>query len=188
VAAAAGDPGAARAAGRGGGRLTRRLSGGSIVAGAVRRHRHRHRQARRDLRQRGPEGAAEELSHFVVAVRDLAAAPLESWGPALRRAAVLGAAGANVDLVAWRDDGALGIRTWERGVEGETLSCGSGAVAAAAVAFFREGRREVRVVPRSGVPLVVQFPLAGSAILEGDARVVLEGSVGPESVSGYPPC
>jgi diaminopimelate epimerase len=127
----------------------------------------------------------------VLEARDLAVAPLSTLGPALRSHPEFGVAGTNVDLVAWRADGALGIRTWERGVEGETLSCGSGAVAAALWAALTEGRRDVRIVPASGVPLRVAVegpPEAPTgAVLEGDARRVFEGTLEDEGVWGFQP-
>ncbi|REJ75006.1 MAG: diaminopimelate epimerase [Acidobacteria bacterium] len=58
---------------------------------------------------------------------------IAAHAPALRHHPALGDAGANVDFVRPLDD-LLELRTWERGVEGETLACGSGAVAAALVA------------------------------------------------------
>jgi diaminopimelate epimerase len=94
-----------------------------------------------------------------------------------------------VDLVAWHAGELLGIRTWERGVEGETLSCGSGALAAALVAFQQTGRSRVQVVPASGVPLRIELGPEdpAKATLTGDARVVFEGTITGEGVEGFDP-
>jgi diaminopimelate epimerase len=129
------------------------------------------------------------VPHFVVAVADAARAPLESLGPALRRHPRFGVEGTNVDLLERRSDG-IAIRTWERGVEGETLACGSGAVAAAhAARLLGWTDRTVRVLPRSGIPLLVDLPgpaeAPEAAILEGDARVVFEGSLAQEATVGF---
>ena len=70
------------------------------------------------------------VPHFVTPVAGLGAAPLDTWGRALRSHPHFGAEGANVDLVEPRG-GAVAMRTFERGVEGETLACGSGAMATA---------------------------------------------------------
>lgn len=130
------------------------------------------------------------VPHFVAFVRDLGTAPLERWGAWLRGHPRFGSDGTNVDLAEWRPEGSLGVRTWERGVEGETLSCGTGAVAAAFAAHLEDARDRVRIVPASGIPLLVTFegPSAPSrrVLLEGDARIVLEGTLGPESTSGFP--
>jgi diaminopimelate epimerase len=129
------------------------------------------------------------VPHFVLAVENVARAPLEIWGPALRRHPAFGAAGTNVDLAERRPDG-VGVRTWERGVEGETLACGSGAIAAACVA-----RRlgwvggTVRVVPASGIPLLVDLPgpadAPEAAVLEGDARWIFDCTLAPEATEGF---
>lgn len=129
--------------------------------------------------------------HAVVRVPDLRGAPVADLGPAIRRHPSFGERGVNVDFVAWTRDGALGIRTYERGVEAETLSCGSGAVAAAFAARLDGEGDDLRVLPWSGVPLHVRFvgPTAEpfEAVLEGDARVVFQGALPPEGVTGFPP-
>ena len=127
------------------------------------------------------------VPHFVVVDRDFAADALQRWGPPIRRDPVFGPDGANLDLVRRSEDGSLRVRTWERGVEGETLSCGSGAVAAAFVVRLANGPRTARVVPASGIPLTVQLPGApehpDAAILEGDARLIFEGRLGVDAIS-----
>ena len=128
------------------------------------------------------------VPHFVVPVRDLAGTPVVEQGRLLRRHPHFGAAGVNVDFVAWRRDGGLGIRTFERGVEAETLSCGSGAVAAAFAARLDGAAERMLVVPWSDVPLHVT--LAGpadkpvTAVLEGDARFVFEGTLYADALAG----
>jgi diaminopimelate epimerase len=130
------------------------------------------------------------VPHFVVFVPDVAAAPLAVWGPHVRRHPAFGEDGTNLDVVG-RSGEALTVRTWERGVEGETLSCGTGAVASAYALWLAQGRERVRVRPASGVPLEVRFtgtPEApGRAVLEGDARVVFEGTLGPGATEGGEP-
>jgi len=126
------------------------------------------------------------VPHLVLEVDDVREAPLDRWGPALAHHPDFGTPGTNVDVVSAGTDGVLCIRTWERGVEGETLSCGSGAVAGARFLALRHGTGDVRVLPASGVPLRVT--LRGNlAILEGDARVIFDGTLPLEAVSGFPP-
>ena len=102
-----------------------------------------------------------------------------SLGPPLRRHPEL-PEGANVNFVCVRGGSRLSVRTFERGVEAETLSCGSGVVAAAVVAGAERGQvPPVSVATRSGSALVVDFRLEGSlahdVTLTGDARIVYEG-------------
>lgn len=133
--------------------------------------------------------------HFVIFVEDPALAPLDRWGPLIRSHAAVGRVGVNVDVAGWdrssrRGLPVLALRTWERGVEGETLACGSGAVAAAFAARLGGAGEHVVVVPASGVALEVELPGAAqapqAAVLVGDARFVFEGELGDEATSGFP--
>lgn len=73
------------------------------------------------------------VPHYVQRVADLANYDVEGEGRRLRFASELGPQGANVDFIEDREDGRLMIRTYERGVEGETWACGTGVTAAAIV-------------------------------------------------------
>lgn len=119
------------------------------------------------------EGVAREATlveigtpHLVVPLPELPEGEIEELCRPLRHHDALGPEGANVNLVALHDGGRGGIRTFERGVEGETLACGSGAMAAALVlrAAGRAGR-ELALVTRSGATLVV---ILEGAAAEGD--------------------
>jgi diaminopimelate epimerase len=130
------------------------------------------------------------VPHVVIPVAGLASYPLERVGPLLRRHPELGPSGANVDLVEHDERGRIHVRTWERGVENETLSCGTGAVAVAMAARLAGSQDNVVVVPRSGLPLMVTIegdparPI--SASLEGDARFVFEGVLDAEAIVSGP--
>jgi diaminopimelate epimerase len=66
--------------------------------------------------------------------------------------------GTNVNVIELRHHKTIGIRTYERGVEAETLACGTGSVAAALIAHqVYRIKSPVRVEPRSGVRLLVAF-------------------------------
>jgi diaminopimelate epimerase len=106
------------------------------------------------------------VPHAVCFVEDVSTTDLEAMAPPIRHADVF-PEGANVNLAAVREKGFDG-RTFERGVEGETRSCGTGAVAIAAVAR-RLGLADdprVRVSPPGG-ELVVEVPDEGPATLSG---------------------
>ncbi len=130
------------------------------------------------------------VPHVVVAVAGLPSYPLDRMGPSLRRHPGLGPSGANVNLVERDALGRVHVRTWERGVESETLSCGTGAVAVAMAARLDGGPETVVVVPRSGLPLTVTLPgdpvRPGLARLAGDARFVFDGTLDPEAIVSAP--
>jgi len=97
------------------------------------------------------------VPHLVVTVpTGLAALDLASLAPPLRRHPELGPEGANVSFVEVEAADRLSIRSWERGVEGETLSCGTGVVAAALVHLTGRAERQVACRVASGDILVVE--------------------------------
>jgi diaminopimelate epimerase len=118
------------------------------------------------------------VPHFVVPVEDVAGVPLSEWAPPLRSHARFGAAGANVDFVARGADGRVRMRTFERGVEGETLACGSGAIATALWAVSGGSAGPVTVRTAGGDDLEVAFATAThpkAATLTGPAETVFTG-------------
>jgi diaminopimelate epimerase len=120
------------------------------------------------------------VPHFLLPwVGDLDAAPVVELGRPLRHHPLFQPAGTNVSFVRFADSRRLDIRTYERGVEDETLSCGTGVVAAAALGLTL-GRLDVPVTAatRGGFDLTVDR-VAGSRrfILAGDARIVAAGEL-----------
>jgi diaminopimelate epimerase len=106
------------------------------------------------------------VPHLVLAVEDIEAIDLVGRGRALRYDRRLGAAGANVNFVGapLEAGGPWRIRTYERGIEGETLACGTGTVASGvALAAHGEARSPVRFISRGGEELTVQAGLEGRA-------------------------
>ena len=113
------------------------------------------------------------VPHAVVFAPDVEKVDVKSLGRALRFHAAFGKAGANVDFASVGKK-TIHLRTYERGVEDETLACGTGAVAAAAVAHALGkigNRAAVRV--RSGALLNVS--LAEKIRLEGPGEIVFTG-------------
>lgn len=135
----------------------------------------------------GPGDLAATLAtvgvpHLVVEVSDLERPDLMDRGRELRFHPALGVAGANVNFVAPVGGGRWCLRTYERGVEGETLACGTGAVAAA-VALASAGRVSLPMdlVTRSGRILtirgVIRGPRATDVWLAGEGRLVFRGEL-----------
>lgn len=131
------------------------------------------------------------VPHAVIVTDDVDAfAPgeaLEPLGRALRHHPAFAPAGTNVDIVAVRDRRTVRMRTYERGVEAETLACGTGAVASAIVATaFGLVEPPVDVVTSSGRVLAVGFVRQNERItgvtLGGEARIVVRGAICPEAL------
>ena len=124
------------------------------------------------------------VPHFVLWwPGDLDEAPVASLGPALRAHPDLGPEGANVHFVRLDSPGRFGIRSYERGVEAETLACGTGVVAAAACAIA-EGRLALPVAAATRGGFELQLEAApdgpdglGRWRLSGDARIVARGRI-----------
>lgn len=135
------------------------------------------------------------VPHYVVPVqRDLWTRDLSIAGPAIRRHPDLGPDGANADFVLVRDRSSIEIRTWERGVEGETLSCGSGVMASvSALALRGEVDSPVSVLTRSGIRYRVALEWAGegaerkisSIRFTGDARLIFKSYFTADTLSGF---
>lgn len=138
----------------------------------------------------GPGEAPSTLAtvgvpHLVVEVQDLERPDLMERGRTLRSHSLLGPPGANVNFVAPATErgpasGRWCVRTYERGVEGETLACGTGAVAVA-VALVQAGKASfpVEIVTRSGRPLSITATLssghAREVWLAGEGRLIFTG-------------
>lgn len=119
--------------------------------------------------------------HLVVFVPDLDAVPVEEWGQSLRNDPRVQPEGANVNFVTVDTDGALHVRTYEKGVEEETLSCGTGVLAAAVVAEAtdRVDEAPVTVHTRGGTLTVgtTTTSRGQERYLEGPVVTVFRGSL-----------
>lgn len=119
------------------------------------------------------------VPHVVVACRDVEAVDLDRRGRQLRHHVAL-PTGANANFVA-RGNAGWAVRTYERGVEEETLACGTGAVATAALlAAWGMAGESVELRTRSGHPLRVSFREAAGGVipsLQGEGRLVFEGTI-----------
>jgi len=122
------------------------------------------------------------VPHVICEVPDIEAVDVVGLGRKIRHHSRFAPAGTNVNFVAPLPSGGLAIRTYERGVEDETLACGTGSVAAALITALRHGAASpVAVLTRSGETLAVHFTAEGDRFsdvyLEGDARVVYAGEL-----------
>jgi diaminopimelate epimerase len=120
------------------------------------------------------------VPHVVVDVPDVLSADVTGRGPELRHHRSL-VDGANVNFVSKRGTGEFAFRTFERGVEAETLACGTGAVATAIIlSDWGESGTETTLWTRSALPLTVSLKREGGAwlpSLRGEGRIVFEGRI-----------
>ncbi len=156
------------------------------------------------LRLMDPEGPGRELKasvdgkdytvypvsvgvpHAVLLMDDISELDVEGLGRKLRFHPLFSPAGANVDFVRLLDPHSLELRTYERGVEAETLACGTGAAAAALVAAKVGGAASpVSCKTRGGETLTIYFEKKEGRFtelyLEGDTTLVYRGELTEEA-------
>ncbi len=119
--------------------------------------------------------------HVIIPVENLETLDVNAEGEKIRNHSLFAPAGANVNFVKQLPEQTLHVRTYERGVEAETLSCGTG-VTAAAIAFAQTSGKHVVNIITPGGNLEVSFTLlengnAEQVVLSGNAVFVFEGKV-----------
>jgi len=122
------------------------------------------------------------VPHAVIFVEGLNGIDVDNIGRSIRYHDEFKPRGANVDFVEIIDDASIRIRTYERGVEAETLACGTGSVASAIITALGSRLKAQGVnVHTKGGTLKVYFKKDGSKVkdvyLEGEAKIVYEGEV-----------
>jgi diaminopimelate epimerase len=122
------------------------------------------------------------VPHVVVPVDDLEKVDVRGIGSAVRHHALFAPKGANVNFLKQRGEKEIAIRTYERGVEDETLACGTGVVASALIfAALHKVDGPISVLVRGGNELQVAFEKTGDQFkkvtLTGPADFVFEGTI-----------
>jgi diaminopimelate epimerase len=122
------------------------------------------------------------VPHVVTFVDDLETTPILDWGAKIRYHAAFNPRGANANFAAQIETGKIAVRTYERGVEDETLACGTGVAASGLVfAALNDHDAPVHVLVRGGDWLEVGFRRTGSGFeevtLEGPAKFSFEGTI-----------
>jgi len=126
------------------------------------------------------------VPHVVVMVEQVADLDVVTLGREIRRHQTFAPAGTNANFVQRIQGNAIEIRTYERGVEDETLACGTGAIASAIISASRfKMNSPVDVKTRSGVLLTIYFDAAAGQFneifMEGDARIIYTGELQPDA-------
>src|SRR4030095_14581675 len=122
------------------------------------------------------------VPHVVIPVGKIDDADVRRDGAAIRHHKMFSPNGTNVNFIETRGPNRIAIRTYERGVEDETLACGTGIVASALIFAASEScEGPVAVLARGGDELQVSFEKAETGfrnvILTGPAQFVFEGTV-----------
>jgi diaminopimelate epimerase len=135
------------------------------------------------------------VPYVAVPVPDVDGVDLARCAPPLRRWSAF-PEGANVSFYELPSGGShVRLRTWERGVEGETLSSGTGCAMTAISVAHRtgllrtDGQRTLAFAPRAGIRLEVTLAVRAGAVtdimLRGDARLVAAGTLFREGMTGF---
>jgi diaminopimelate epimerase len=122
------------------------------------------------------------VPHAVIFVDDIESFDVRGFGREIRFHKAFAPKGANVNFVKVVGRGHIRVRTYERGVEDETLACGTGVVAAVLISHLEHGfKAPVRVRVQSGRLLAVGFTREGGAFrnvtLLGPAETTFEGDI-----------
>ena len=122
------------------------------------------------------------VPHVVTFVDDLETTPVRDWGAKIRYHTAFSPKGTNANFVKQLEPGRIAVRTYERGVEDETLACGTGVTASGLIyALLNGSEAPVSVLARGGDWLEVGFrkTLSGfeEVTLEGPGDFVFEGTI-----------
>lgn len=122
------------------------------------------------------------VPHAVVFVDNVAQTPIVDWGRELRRHEAFAPKGTNVNFAEQTLGGEIRVRTYERGVEDETLACGTGVTAVGIIAHLTRGvPLPVRIKVKGGDTLQVNFKREGDSFrdvtLRGPATIVFQGEI-----------
>lgn len=120
--------------------------------------------------------------HHIKVVQNLSSIDVKQEGAAIRYSDLYGEEGSNINFVEAIDAHKFAIRTYERGVEDETLSCGTGATAVA-IAMHAAGKttsNQIEIQVQGGTLHITFEPNNGSyknVMLNGPTQFVFEGTI-----------
>jgi diaminopimelate epimerase len=122
------------------------------------------------------------VPHIVIFVEDIEKIDAFKYGRIIRFHQTFAPAGSNVNFVKVEGNNTILVRTYERGVEEETLACGTGITASAIISGLKGfAKSPVRIIARGGDELNVSYKYDGknitNVVLEGPALITFEGRV-----------
>ncbi len=126
------------------------------------------------------------VPHVVVMMAKIDDVDVVAVGREIRFHQTFAPAGTNANFVCRRKENEIEIRTYERGVEDETLACGTGAIASAIVSACQfKINSPIDVKTRSGEYLRIHFNAKDRQFddiyMEGDARIIYTGDLHPDA-------
>jgi diaminopimelate epimerase len=127
------------------------------------------------------------VPHVVINTEGIDDIDVFNLGREIRFHEIFSPAGTNVNFIYPRKNGVVDIRTYERGVEDETLACGTGSVAAAIVLAKKSEKTTspVDIKTQSGIHLYIYYKQKEDGFydvyLEGDARIIYTGKLYEEA-------
>ena len=126
------------------------------------------------------------VPHVVIMQDDIEAVDVFGLGREIRNHEAFAPAGTNVNFICQQGPGRLAIRTYERGVEDETLACGTGSIASALVCAIKlNWTSPINLLTRSNEFLTIHFSGDGgifsNVYLEGDARIIYTAQLGEDA-------
>jgi diaminopimelate epimerase len=126
------------------------------------------------------------VPHAIIFVEDLEGMDIVRTGRAIRYHSFFAPSGTNADFIRVTKGSQLSIRTYERGVEDETLACRTGAVASALIAAFKGlVKSPVTIETRGGEVLTVSFETEAKEVkkvfFEGDVHIIYEAEMWEEA-------
>ncbi|MGD9157572.1 MAG: diaminopimelate epimerase [Desulfobacteraceae bacterium] len=127
------------------------------------------------------------VPHVVVQVEDIKKTPVNEQGRAIRYHSMFQPAGTNANFMSVKGKDQLYVRTYERGVENETLACGTGAIASSLIANIRGlVASPVTVTTSGGEELKIHFEKQGNSFsrvwLEGGTSIIYKGELNEEAL------
>jgi len=122
------------------------------------------------------------VPHVVHMVDDIEKYPVKEIGRKVREHGFFAPEGTNVNFVGKKCADEFPVRTYERGVEDETLACGTGSVASAVILGLQgQASSPVKIRTKSGEVLKIHYKIVGDKVkdvyLEGTANIIYEGGI-----------
>ena len=126
------------------------------------------------------------VPHVVIMQDAIEAVDVFGLGREIRNHETFAPAGTNVNFICQQGPAKLAIRTYERGVEDETLACGTGSIASALISSIKlNWTSPINLLTRSGESLTIHFTessgIFNDVYLEGDARIIYTAQLGEDA-------